>query len=211
MKLEKWTPNFEKNQNFSMALVASRRSGKTTLLKYIVNNYLKDLFDEVILITSSLNNNIYIDFDAIKICEFDNDIINSIISLQQEDSSKKILIILDDAVGNKIKFSSGILKLFCISRNLNISIIYSVQSATLLLPDHKENLDYLIIMKVKTLPKIKHIIDTFLMGNLESETIKTNKEEFNFWHNLIKNKCQNYKSIIVNYLDDKILEYKIPE
>lgn len=209
MELNKWTPIFPKEQNFSMAIIASRRSGKTTLLKYLVNNYLKNTFDEVILITNSINNEIYDDFDAIKICEFDNDIINGIISLQQEDKSKKILVILDDAVGNKIKYSSGILKLFCISRNLNISIIYSIQSATLLLPDHKENLDYLLIMKVKTFPKIKHIIDTFLMGNLESKDIKTSKDEFNFWHDLIKKQCVDYNSIVVDYMNDKIEKYKI--
>ena len=213
ISIPEWNPCFDINKNFSMALVASRRSGKTTMLKFLVNNYLESQFDEIILLCNTAGNEIYDNFTktkkCIKILEFDEDVLKALIMMQQENSSKKILIILDDMVGNNVRYSNAVLRLFCTARNLNISIIYSVQSATLLLPDCKENLDYLIILKIKTFPKIKHIIDTFLIGNLENDKIKTTKQEFEFWHTLIKKNCKDFNSLVVNYLDDNIYKYKI--
>ena len=213
--MDTWEPNFNPDQNFSMAIVASRRSGKTTLLKSLMKNHIEKSFDQIVLISNTLSNEIYDDFapehKLTRLSVFNNDVIQGLITMQQEEGedSEKVLVVIDDCVGNSVKYSSGLLKLFCVSRNLNMSIIYSVQDSTCLLPSHRENLDFLIIMRIKTFPKIKHIIDTFLIGNLESDEIKTNKEEFEVWHKLIKTICVDHRAIVVDYIDDKMLKFKI--
>ncbi len=211
-----WEPIFDGETNFSMAMIGSRRSGKTTLLKWLVREHMERYFDQIVLITNTLSNDIYTDFapedKLTSLSTFDNNVIQGLIDIQTEDGpdADRVLVILDDSVGNNVKYSQGILKLFCTGRNLNMSIIYSVQDGTLLHPAHRENLDFLIVMRVKTFPKIKHIIDTFLMGNLESGERKTTaKEEFNVWERLLKDVTTDHGALVVDYIQDKMLKFKL--
>jgi GTPase SAR1 family protein len=211
MELKKFVPNFDKNKNFSMSICASRRSGKTTLLKYFCKNFFDNMFDEIIMICPTIHNDIYNNLNEkiIKITEFDGVVIDALIELQKENNNeKKILIILDDSVGSRVKYSQQLLKLFCVGRNLNISIVYIVQSSTLLLPDHKENLDYMIIMKTKTQPKIEHLIEVFLLDFLENN-FKTLKDEKKFYRTLIKENTENHGAIIIDYINDDIFKFKV--
>ena len=176
MSLNIWKPKFEKDQNdlvnFSSILLGPRRCGKSNLILHFLYYNLFDKFHIFVLICPKYQQkdyrNIIISkylekcknqeimfkeinkrikhFENIKLAKYYLDKIKK----NNEDSSlvkMNCLVILDDTTDNKTKYNDLILKMYIQDRHYNISVLYLVQSASLLSTQVRGNSDMIFIFK----------------------------------------------------------------
>ena len=148
---------------WSCILIGASRSGKTTLLKYLVDNYIK----KMLIFFTSLNEHADIYKDLPKktmICErYYPELIRDMYQLNHEcDNKYKACFIYDDAVGYELKNSPWITKLFTILRNANIRSIFSAQSPTLINPVGRSNANFCFLFKLNAAVDIEKTIKDFL-------------------------------------------------
>ncbi|MHA1382056.1 MAG: ATPase/DNA packaging protein [Candidatus Helarchaeota archaeon] len=133
---ESW---FIENENFSMIIAGQRRSGKSTLLKWLIKNHFTKIFDKnnIILVKDSDYDeegyNSYVNKE--NIVDFDVDLVFHLVAKQKElkrkNKSEKIIIIFDDCM-SKSKLRSSIItekleELFFNGRHMDISFVFSTQ------------------------------------------------------------------------------------
>lgn len=201
---------------FAIALCASRRSGKTTLLKHLLHKYVK--YDKLILIGASINNGIYAGIETkFRYEKYNNDYVKEIMKIQRGimRGGKKpphVVFVLDDCVN--VKYMSTLTDIFLTGRNSNVSIFFCAQNSTLLSTDHRNNLDALIVLKEHTSTEIDSLVTKFFMGNLKAIGLKAknNAEESRIWRDFIEENTGDYNSIVLNYKTDKnsIWRYRAP-
>lgn len=148
---------------WSAVLIGASRSGKTTLLKWLMDNYVQ----KMLTFFTSLNEHADIYKDLPKktmICErYYPELIKDMYTLNHEcDNKYKACFIYDDAVGFELKNSPWITKLFTILRNANIRSIFSAQSPTLINPVGRSNANFIFLFKLNAAGDIETTIKNFL-------------------------------------------------
>jgi hypothetical protein len=148
---------------YSAILIGASRSGKTTLLKWIMDHYIK----KMLVFFTSLNEHADIYKDLPKktmICDrYYPELIKDMYTLNHEcDNKYKCCFIYDDAVGYELKNSPWITKLFTILRNANIRSIFSAQSPTLINPVGRSNANFMFLFKLNAAGDIEKTIKDFL-------------------------------------------------
>jgi len=151
------------NGGCSIALIGASRSGKTTLLKYLYNEY----FTKHITIMFSMNPqaDIYKDLDPKVIIseEFHSSLMKEAHTLNKlTDNKYPFLFISDDFVNNKIKNDPEITRCLTIYRNSLTSSIFSFQGRTLLSAVGRNNMNYIAILKQQTPMEWVNVIKEFL-------------------------------------------------
>ena len=172
-------------------IVGRRNNGKSTFAKYIINLY----SCPTIIMTKHYIPNILDEYHdiqwAIKKPSFDAEVIENIINSQKEFKKKNgymlpFLLVIDDLIGNKTKYSDELVNLFSTSRHLNISIIFISQHMAYVNPVLRNNSDYIAIfrhnigsktlseitdgmMKPKELREIWSVKYRFLLANLQND------------------------------------------
>lgn len=202
INLEKWDMTL--HDDFSMAVYASRRSGKSTLVRYIFeSNDLNQKFDFIICISKNQDALDYMSefvsgdlfFD-----KFDKNVIKQIVEISKElemnQTEMKFLIILDDTNCNEAKNDETLNDVYSMGRHLGISIIWITQHVTNLSTTMRNNSDYLLIGRCGTATEKKAIIDNFLMGSRD-EDVENGKSEHHFYRELIKKYTKDYTFIVV--------------
>ena len=147
----------------SFGVIGSSKSGKTTLIKYLLKHQFAD--DLKIFMTQSPQAEIY---NSIKSeCAFAPAYIPDIIkTCSQINKGPKnhyqFLVIVDDVVG--VKNDQTMTKLLCLYRNHGISAIVGGQDLTLLSATGRANLNHIILMAQRTSNRVEDNVKHFLRG-----------------------------------------------
>jgi hypothetical protein len=164
---------------WSAVLIGASRSGKTTLLKYIMDHHIQ----KMLTFFTSLNDHAEIYKDLPKktmICErYYPELIKDMYTLNHECENKyKSCFIFDDCIGYELKNSPMITKLFTIFRNANIRSVFSAQSPTLISPVGRSNANFIFLFKLNAAGDIERTIKDFLLPYLPTKMSMVEKIHF---------------------------------
>ena len=188
-----------KNGGVSLCFLGSTRSGKTTFLKEVVNDYFKKHLK--IIMSNSIHNPIY---DSMK------DIVKSPLYIpklvkdgydinKNTDNHYNFLYILDDVV--TAKFDKELLKLLAIYRNSALSCIMSIQSPILLNSATRGNLNYVFLGRMNSEEQIEKTIKMYLSSYLDGKMVDKIRE--------YKQLTENHYWIVIDNLTGEIYRTKI--
>ena len=183
--------------NKTTALLAKRNSGKSCLLKYLVEAE-RYKFNKIFVICPTEKINRFYNDIVEDDCIFDNyneKWVNKIIDKMTEINSNKptkerknILLILDDVVcDHNFHQSPSLKKLFVRGRHINIAIILTFQYLNLIPPVARNNLDCLFVGQMNK-QSIDLLVSEFISGDIS-------KEEFIKMYN----RCtKDYNFLVIN-------------
>ena len=182
--------------NKCTSLVAKRNSGKSVLLKHLVNSQ-KDAFRKIFVIcpTESINN-FYKEIVPTS-CIFDEwkeawteSLITKMSQINAGKAMKdrdQILLILDDVMSDMNTHSPALKKIFTRGRHCGIAIISTCQYLYQLPPICRNNADYCIVGQMNRM-SIQLLADEYLSGDLE-------RKEF---INLFNRSTRDYHFLVIN-------------
>lgn len=189
----------QKSGGVSFALIGSTRSGKTTLLKYILDKYFEKHI--TILMSNSIHAPIYKEIDqCIKSPLYSPRIIKEGYEINRKTNNHyPFLFVLDDVVDKKN--DKELLKLLTIYRNSGLSTIISVQSPILLNTASRGNVNFVCLGKMNSDENIEKVVRMYLMSFLRGR---------------IDDKIREYKALtedhhwfLVNNLTGEVFRTKI--
>jgi len=164
--------------NKTVGLIAKRNSGKSCLLKYLVEAE-RHKFNKIYVICPTEKINRFYSDIVDDECIFDNydekwveKLINKmtmINSNKPQKERKNVLLILDDIVSDHNFHQSPTLKkLFIRGRHINIGIILTFQYLNLIPPVARVNLDYLFAGQMNK-QSVDLLISEFISGDISKE------------------------------------------
>lgn len=182
----------------SFVLVGASKSGKSTLLKYLLKKYFNKHL--TILFTMNEQAEIYNDIDnkIIVSDKYHPELLEEGHIINKEMKNKhKMLFVSDDYVGLDIKNDKEITRLLTIYRNSNQSSIFSFQGRTLLSSIGRNNANYIIVLKQQTNHEWINVIKDFLEGHLPIEM--TLKEKVAF----CMAACKNHQFFVIDNMKEE--------
>lgn len=205
-ELKKFNPKqLVKDKNFSIILNAKSKSGKSTFIKHVYNDYLKPNYDLVFLFTDNEVNSLYDFLEETNIYNNHHyEIIKTLFYIQKETKNKyRILIIFDDYVAKpNLKNCKMIINLFTRGRNSNFTTIYSTQYINLINKACRMNTNYSFILNA-TQPSNNHVL---FKDYLEQYSTVFNSKNYN--DKLIQF-TNDYNILISDYMNNKLYTYKV--
>ena len=164
--------------NKTVGLIAKRNSGKSCLLKYLVQAEIHKFNKVYVICPTEKINRFYSDIVDDE-CIFDNydekwvdKLINKmtlINSNKPQKERKNVLLILDDIVSDHNFHQSPTLKkLFIRGRHINIAIILTFQYLNLMPPVARNNMEYLFCGQMNK-QSIDLLISEFISGDISKE------------------------------------------
>jgi hypothetical protein len=189
----------QKTGGVSFALIGSTRSGKTTLLRYILEKYFEKFI--TILMSNSIHAPIYKEIDdCVKSPVYSPRIIKEGYEINRKTNNHyPFLFVLDDVVDKK--FDKELLKLLTIYRNSGLSTIICVQSPILLNSASRGNINFVCLGRLNSDESIERVVRMYLMSYLPGR---------------IDEKIRAYKAmteghhfILVNNLSGDVTRFKI--
>jgi hypothetical protein len=145
----------------SFLLLGSTRSGKSTLMNYIYENYFKDYITT--LHTNSLQSEIYkpLKKKAITLPSYYPEMIKDTFKINKETKNKyRFLHIIDDVVNKKN--DPTLIQLFTIMRNSRINGIITGQELTIFNSIARTNINFVVLMKLNSDMAIEKVIKSYL-------------------------------------------------
>lgn len=164
---KKFSLTLPTNGGVSFILLGASRSGKTTLMKYLLDHYAKKQF--LFFTSFSDHNDIYKDMPkrTMAMSEFFPSVIKDFYTLNHTCKNKyKAMFVYDDAIGSKLKNDPQITKLLTIYRNSWMSSLFSAQSPTLVSPAGRSNGNYIFLFKLNASKEIELTVKDFLTAHL---------------------------------------------
>lgn len=163
----------------SCALIGATKSGKSTLMKYIVKQY----FRRHVGIFFSMNSHtdIYKEFNKEVLVSnvYRPELISMAHTLNKHSENRyPFLFITDDYVDGKIKNDPEILRLLTLYRNANMSSIQCFQRAQLMSATGRSNTNYIFIFKQNTASNYEDVVKEFLSMYLPSSLTLREMVEF---------------------------------
>jgi alpha-L-arabinofuranosidase len=162
--------------NKTVSLVAKRGSGKSVLLKYLVENS-KSKFAKIFVICPTEGVNSFYKNMVDKSCIFDewnenwaDQLIKKMTTINAGKTKKKnVLIILDDCMSDTNFHSSPALKkLYTRGRHLNIGVIATCQYLNSLPPVCRNNADWCLVGQMNH-QSIALLAEEYLSGDLDKQ------------------------------------------
>jgi len=211
---------WKSDKNYAAAFIAPRESGKTTMIKYLYP-YWRSIFDKIIFFTKSRQAGIY-DFlnkedKHFVITHWDLKIIKSLEYLQvKTDNAFRFLIIFDDLLNKGgMRNSEAILDMFTRGRNMNCSIIISMQSCSYLHPDSRKNLDFVFFLGVRTKEDSDVIYERLMEGIAPIDMQLPLRKQKILFFDWMKEVTDDYWCMFISYRKDsegnRIHKIKAPE
>ena len=164
-------------EHFSMIMIGKRRSGKSTLIRELFINKLKNRYDHVIVFSDTareekgfwgefIPGDLMFPYDPIRL--------DMAFKLNEIRASKNkpmisFLFIWDDCVSEKQKSDNSIMQAFTRGRHSGISIIFTTQSKALVNKKWRENSDYVCLFRDNNIKNREDLIDDFLLGTIPSQ------------------------------------------
>ena len=150
----------------SILMIGSTRSGKSTALKYILDNHYKKHVG--VLFSQSVNANAYKDMNyplIAKSSAFVPELIHDMYVINKEtDNHYPFLVIIDDCP--LVRSDKELLKLTTIYRNSGLSSIICCQNLGMLNPTCRSNINFVMLFQLNNTEAIEKTIKTFLRGYL---------------------------------------------
>ena len=183
--------------NKTVGLVAKRNSGKSCLLKYLVDSE-RHKFNKIFVICPTEKINRFYSDIVDDECIYDtyeekfvDKLINKMTEINSNKSNKErknILLILDDIVSDHNFHQSPTLKkLFIRGRHINIAIIITFQYLNLIPPVARNNMDFLFCGQLNK-QSVDLLMSEFISGDIS-------KEEFIKMYN----RCtRDYNFLVIN-------------
>ena len=183
--------------NKTVGLVAKRNSGKSCLLKYLVESE-RHKFNKIYVICPTEKINRFYSDIVNDECIFDSydekwvdKLINKMTEINSNKSTKErknVLLILDDIVSDHNFHQSPTLKkLFIRGRHINIAIILTFQYLNLIPPVARNNMDFLFCGQMNK-QSVDLLMSEFISGDIS-------KEEFIKMYN----RCtRDYNFLVIN-------------
>lgn len=208
------------DKNYAAAFIAPRESGKTTMIKYLYP-YWRSIFDKIIFFTKSRQAGIY-DFlnkedKNFVITHWDLKIIKSLEYLQvKTENAFRFLIIFDDLLNKGgMRNSEAILDMFTRGRNMNCSIIISMQSCSYLHPDSRKNLDFVFFLGVRTKEDSDVIYERLMEGIAPIDMQLPLRKQKILFFDWMRDVTDDYWCLFISYRKDnegnRIHKLKAPE
>jgi len=223
-KLPRWDYKnaFDPKENYTMALIGSTKSGKSTFLDYLIPK-INNMYDLIVLFSVNAHAKVY---DKLKklhnLMAFEQFIPEVVEDLhkfnKKTDNSLKFLILMDDEINNK--YSSVVKNMFCTYRNANISSIFSGQDYTFLAKNVRNNINYVFIFKQNAEESINDVIDKFLKGTLNEVLFgkmsaiakrKLRKDDkYEIMYKFVKSHTEDHNILVLDILNDfKLYQFKV--
>jgi hypothetical protein len=189
----------QKSGGVSFALIGSTRSGKTTLLKHILEKYFEKHI--TILMSNSIHAPIYKEIDdCIKSPLYSPRIIKEGYEINRKTNNHyPFLFVLDDVVDKKN--DKELMKLLTIYRNSGLSTIISVQSPILLNTASRGNVNFVLLGKMNSDENIEKVVRMYLMSFLSGRVDDKIRE--------YKRLTEDHHWLLVNNLTGEVFRTKI--
>lgn len=176
----------------SMLLCGSGRAGKTTTLRFIIDNYMKKHVGAIF--SQSAKAEAYKDmkYPLLPLSSaFIPELINASYRINKETKNHyPFLYVIDDCPLERN--NKEILKTMTIYRNSGISCIHCVQTPTLVNPTTRSNYTYFLLFKCNAVEQIENICKIFLRGYFPSTLTMNEKVK---WY---QDNTQNFHFIFID-------------
>jgi hypothetical protein len=223
MELNRWKP-----QNvpipFSSMIIASRRSGKSHLIKYLFTKYWGKKFDMVVVMSPTMFTGFFEEFvfGNFFFESLNEEFLETIFLKQRQRAeegkkARQILLILDDCSDSRERYSNILQRIFTTGRHLNVSIIFSSQETVLSSTVARNNSDFILIGKNLGGRGRQNVTENFLMGNIDDDEIPEGMSEKSYMGQLLRKYTADHSFIAISYLNttnefkDIVLQYKVLE
>lgn len=187
----------------SILMVGSTRSGKSTALKWIMDNYFKKHCG--VLFSQSIKAHAYKDFNyplLAKGCAYVPEVIQDFYKINKDTNNYyPFLVVIDDHP--LVRSDKELLKLTTIYRNSGISSITCVQNLGMLNPTCRSNINFVMLFHLNNTEAIERTIKVFLRGYLPQGWNYDKKIE---WY---KNITTDHHFLFIDNLNGTIARCKI--
>lgn len=203
----------------TVLITGNSRAGKSNMLKSILlHDKMLNYFDFIIVFSRTLLSGFYQSFIQSKLMfdEFDPEVIRSFIQLaiQKKAEGKRFrwLVILDDCVDARSKYSKEITDLFLCGRHFSCTVFYLVQKASLLSTAWITNVSCFLTMFAGSRNEKEYLASRIISDALDHNMTDKKKSEVERMAYVVQSQiCQNYTSLVIlPYEDVKIYKYKAP-
>lgn len=188
--------------------LGSSKAGKTTLLKYIYNNYFEDRKDFIsFLFAENAHSKTYdeINKKVIKTHIFYPDVVKKLHKIQRGTKNKyNFLLMFDDIVDSGMKNNEIVKKLITSYRNSNITSYISIQSPKLINKTNRGNLNYITFHAFRNDEEVKEVMYMFLGSRIPFKGLKEDEKVY-----LYNQLTENYNFLFLNTLENKLYRSKI--
>lgn len=157
--------NLERDPRFgvSFMLLGSTKSGKTTMLNYLMDKYFKDSVN--VFMSQSLHADIYKNARKTMACAptYIPEIVRTCYLINKNVGTKHqydFNIVLDDVVGGKNDVQMT--RLLTIYRNTRISCILSAQSPIMLSSTGRNNVNHVLLGRFNSDESVKYVVEKYL-------------------------------------------------
>lgn len=201
----------EKDQCYSVIFAAVRRSGKTTVIKNLIYDQMKKDYDIVIFLSNSIHNKIYSFVDEPKFNDYYPGLIDDLMTFQEETGNIfRICIIMDDLVSYNKKNDDSLMQLYTRGRNVNITVILSSQSTTLINKNNRGNSDFILIGNNPSAEFRETVIKAFLLGIVKPpKEIATKTSREDYLHKYILHYTVNHGFLVLDNIENKIYHLRL--
>lgn len=203
----KFKVNISTDTGSTIAEVGASKSGKTTLMKHIYDNFIDDKKFITILFALNMHSNIYDDLskNVVKSKRFFPEVIKAAYSIQSGTKNKyNFVFLFDDIVGEDTKNSQTIKELISTYRNSKMSTIISLQGVQLLSKLNRANINYITFHHMNNDEAIEDNIKKYLSSYLGGKELNLADKI-----SLYKEMTKNYHFLLLDNLNEKLTRHKI--
>jgi GTPase SAR1 family protein len=183
----------------SVLMIGSTRSGKTTILKHLVNKY----FDKHlgVLMSPNIHAPVYEGFKMPECVEYLPEVIQEMYKINKDTKNHyPFLVVLDDIVTKK--FDKELLKLFTVHRNANLSAIQCIQSPILLNSAMRGNINVVLLGYMNSDESCEKCIRMFCYASVPGKNIEAKIHEY-------KRLTADHHWLCVNNLTGEFYRFKL--
>ena len=190
--LEKWKPDF-RARPFSALAIASRNSGKSYLIRHLIQDQLTHEYDMIIVVCGTQHElGAYREAmpegqQASYYATWDAHIYNQVVRANRQRGRQgkrpfRVLMVIDDTL--EITNDPSLKKVYTTGRHDNISVIYLAQSTVLASTVWRANSDLVFLLKTNGPGARRQILKNFLEGSTDLEE---GVNETRFYNEIIRN------------------------
>lgn len=226
--LKEWQPKeffkyyMKKWKGFSCIICGSSRSGKSNMLRYIIDDKgcgVGKEFDLIIVFSRTICNGFYQSFINSKLMfsSYNPEIIKEMKLVYEKNKEKgkkiKTLFIFDDIVDNKSKYQDEITNLFYNGRHFYFSVFFLSQKMSLCNVGWLSNAVCIISLFSGARAEKEYLAEKIISDAIDKDhkTYRSKSEMIRTAYILQSTICQNYQALIVlPYEKDNLFKFKAP-
>lgn len=183
-----WKPKFERGNYFSSMVVASRKSGKSYFVKWLLKEHLNGLFHLTVVMCPSVD-----DLQEYKGCigkfpnrmmqHFDEEYLEKLLITNESRMLKgkkpiETLVLIDDSSGVDTRNSEMLFKLYSRGRHAGVSVIFICQEYSSLPPKIRNNVELFVVMRQLSSHGRLKVAEEVLSGSIRVEDGINEKKYF---------------------------------